>query len=169
LTDTPNSIEALLERIELAMRRVRAVLSRLSDAQLQTPEGPDGWSAKDAMAHMMWWDQWLLWTLPPAPGSAPQVPPPLVEHIPDRAHWADEMNQRVYDYYRRRDLTGIQTAFAQVQEQLLQRVRTLSMDDLLDPEGMSAQVGQPVGPLVFGIYEHYEEHAHALEAQWVRN
>jgi hypothetical protein len=28
---------------------------------------------------------------------------------------------------------------------------------------MSALLGQPVAPLILGIYEHYEEHAHELE------
>ena len=37
------------------------------------------------------------------------------------------------------------------------------MTDLYDPAGMAATIGQPVAPLICGIYEHYEEHAHEFE------
>ena len=46
---------------------------------------------------------------------------------------------------------------------LLDRVALLTLDDLYAPDGMSAVVGQPVAPLILGIYEHYEEHAHEFE------
>lgn len=34
--------------------------------------------------------------------------------------------------------------------------------DLNDPDGLSAVIGQPLRPLICGIYGHYEEHAHEL-------
>jgi hypothetical protein len=46
---------------------------------------------------------------------------------------------------------------------LLRRVSQLSEKDLYDPAGISALIGQPVAPLIHGIYEHYEEHAHEFE------
>jgi hypothetical protein len=39
----------------------------------------------------------------------------------------------------------------------------MSIDDLYDPNGIAAIIGRPVAPLILGIYEHYEEHAHELE------
>jgi hypothetical protein len=48
-------------------------------------------------------------------------------------------------------------------ERAVQRVVQLSDTDLANPAGMAATIGQPVGPLICGIYEHYEEHAHELE------
>ncbi|MEN9937920.1 MAG: hypothetical protein RLZZ387_4499 [Chloroflexota bacterium] len=29
---------------------------------------------------------------------------------------------------------------------------------------MTAVIGEPVAPLILGIYEHYEEHAHEFES-----
>jgi hypothetical protein len=60
-------------------------------------------------------------------------------------------------------LAIIQTEFTTTRNRLLQRVSQLTIDDLYNPDGMAAMIGQPVAPLVLGIYEHYEEHAHELE------
>ena len=37
------------------------------------------------------------------------------------------------------------------------------MVDGFDADGLSARIGQPVAPLLLGIYEHYEQHAYAIE------
>jgi hypothetical protein len=42
-------------------------------------------------------------------------------------------------------------------------VSQLSDKDLYDPEGISSIIGLSVAPLICGIYEHYEEHAHEFE------
>jgi hypothetical protein len=60
-------------------------------------------------------------------------------------------------------LSTIQAEFTATRSQLLRRVSQLSIDDLYNPDGIAALIGQPVAPLVLGIYEHYEEHAHELE------
>jgi hypothetical protein len=73
------------------------------------------------------------------------------------------MNAKVYAYHQPRALSRIQAEFTATGNQLLERVSQLSINDLYNPDGMSAVIGQPVAPLVLGIYEHYEEHAHELE------
>ena len=60
-------------------------------------------------------------------------------------------------------LSTIQLEFTTTCNHLLQRVSQLSIDDLYNPDGITAMIGQPVAPLILGIYEHYEEHAHELE------
>jgi hypothetical protein len=74
------------------------------------------------------------------------------------------MNAKVAAYNQSRALQPILDEFTTTYKQLLERVSHLSLDDLYDADGMSRQIGQPVAPLVLGIYEHYEEHAHELEA-----
>ena len=73
------------------------------------------------------------------------------------------MNGKVFLYNQQRELPAIETEFAAVRNELLERVSKMSIDDLYNPDGMSAIIGQPVAPLILGIYEHYEEHAHELE------
>jgi hypothetical protein len=98
------------------------------------------------LAHRTWWDQWLLAILPPWPDGDPSARPPLFEQIPTGTGWADELNARVYSYYRQRDLTSIQTAFDMARQQLLQRVQARTIDNLFNPHRLFAQIGRSVAP-----------------------
>lgn len=155
---------ALMTRIEQAIQRVVQAIASLSPSQLAAPQLAGGRSVKDLLAHMAWWDQWLLYTLPPDPvmGQRPSAPP-LFDQIPPTNDWAEAMNAKVHAYNQTRTLAAIQAEFTATYPQLIQRVSRLSLDDLYNPTGLSAIIGQPVAPLVLGIYEHYEEHAHELE------
>lgn len=154
----------IITRIERAVQRVVQAITPLSSTQMLEPRLPDGRSVKDVLAHLSWWDQWLLCTLPVDRNtSAPPIPPPLFDQIPLTDHWADEMNAKVYAYNQPRELSPIQAEFTATYNQLLQRVSQLTITDLDNPAGISAVIGQPVAPLILGIYEHYEEHAHELE------
>jgi hypothetical protein len=164
IMSAPQTMAEIIARIERAMQRVVQAITPLSPAQMLEPRLPDGWSVKDVLAHLTWWDQWLLFTLPAdqnAPG--PPITPPLADQIPPTDDWADEMNAKVYAYNQSRKLSTIQAEFSATCSQLLLRVSQLSINDLDDPGGIAAVIGQPVAPLILGIYEHYEEHAHELE------
>ena len=162
--DAPHSIAEIVTRIERAMQRVIQAIQPLSPAQMLEPRLSDGRTVKDLLAHLTWWDQWLLVTLP-ADQNTPNEPIvlPLADQIPPTGPWADKMNAKVHIYNQKRELSVIKAEFAAVRKQLLQRVSQMSIEDLYDPDGMSAIIGQPVAPLILGIYEHYEEHAHELE------
>lgn len=162
--DTPQTIPALVMRIERAMQRVTRVIHTLPPAQMQAARLADGRSVKDVLGHLTWWDQWLLVTLPADPNSlATPITLPLVDQIPPGDHWADEMNANVLLYNQPRALAAIQAEFTATCTRLLQRIAHLAMADLYDPLGLTAHIGQPAAPLILGIYEHYEEHAHELE------
>ena len=160
----PQTMPELIDRIERAMARVQAAIAPLSPAQLQEPRLEGGRSVKDTLAHLAWWDQWLLKTLP-ADEASPAAPIdlPLADQIPANDTWAEELNAKTFDYNQSRDLSEIQAEFAATCQRLLARVSRLSLDDLYDPERLSAAIGHPAAPLILGIYEHYEEHAHELE------
>jgi hypothetical protein len=164
MTNETQSMAAIVTRIERSIQRVTMAIAPLSPAQLIAPSLAGERSIKDLLAHLTWWDQWLLVTLP-ADQDAPAEPIslPLADQIPPSGQWAEAMNANVHGYYQTQDLAAIQSAFITTWPRLVQRVARLSHDDLYDPNGMSAQIGQPVAPLILGIYEHYEEHAHELE------
>jgi len=164
IMSAPQTMAEIIARIQRAMQRVVRAITPLSPDQMREPRLPNGQSVKDVLAHLAWWDQWLLFTLPAAKNT-PHTPiaPPLMDQIPPRDDWADEMNAKVYAYNQPRELSIIQAEFNATCNQLLQCVSQLSIDDLYNPDGIAAIIGQPVAPLVLGIYEHYEEHAHELE------
>lgn len=164
MTNAQLTMPQILPRIEQAIHGVVHTITRLTPDAMTEPRLAGGRSVKDVLAHLTWWDQWLLFTLPAAPtASHPAVKPPLFEQIPEGNEWAEEMNAKVFTYNQPRALSAIQAEFTATRQQLLQRVAHLSAADLNDPNGMAAQIGQPVAPLILGIYEHYEDHAHELE------
>ena len=73
------------------------------------------------------------------------------------------MNAKVHIYNKSREFSVIWGELQATCELLLRRVSQLSDKDLYDPEGIASIIGQPVAPLICGIYEHYEEHAHEFE------
>ena len=161
---TQQSITEILPRIEQSIHRLIQMVASMPPAQTQAPLLPEGRSVKDVLGHLTWWDQWLLLTLPPVPGaSAPAITLPLAEQIPASNRWADEMNAKVLIYNRSRDFSALWGELNATCDLLLRRVSQLSDQDLYDPEGIAALIGQPVAPLICGIYEHYEEHAQEFE------
>lgn len=164
MTNTPVPMPEIFPRIEQAIQRVVHAITRLTPDAMIEPRLADGRSVKDVLAHLTWWDQWLLFTLSADPTTSHSpVRPPLFDQIPEGNEWAEEMNAKVFVYNQPRALATIQAEFTAIREQLLQRVAHLSAADLHDPNGMAALIGQPVAPLILGIYEHYEDHANELE------
>jgi uncharacterized protein (TIGR03083 family) len=163
---TPTTLAALVDRITIAHQRFLQVVGSLSDAQLQEPRLPGGWSVKDVLAHLAWWDRWLLYNLNTDNGQAAHLAPPLMDQIPPDEHWADQMNARVYQLNRSRSLAEIQAEFEAARQRVVQSVVALQPEDIFSPMGRLTSSGRLVGPLVFGIYEHYEEHAHEIETQY---
>lgn len=161
---TQQTISEILPRIERAIQRLVQAVSPMSPALTQEPVLAGGRSVKDVLGHLTWWDQWLLVTLPPAKdASRLPITLPLIDQIPPTNHWANEMNAKIHAYNHPREFSVIWADFTTTYEHLLRRVSQLSDDDLFNPDGMASVIGQPVAPLICGIYEHYEEHAHELE------
>jgi uncharacterized damage-inducible protein DinB len=162
---TQQTMVEIFPRIERAIQRVVQAAAAMPPERVHAPLLAGGRSVKDVLGHLTWWDQWLLVTLPPAPGEpALNLNLPLADQIPHTRDWADEMNARVLAYNQSREFSEIWAEFNATRGLLLRRVAQLSQDDLYDPAGITAQIGEPVAPLICGIYEHYEEHAHEFES-----
>lgn len=125
---------------------------------------PGGWSVKDVLAHLAWWDRWLVYTLQ-VDGADPARPgPPLLDQIPPGDRWADQLNTLVFEHNRDRELGEVQAEFELALRRVVQALYQLAPEDVFGAGARSAAIGQAVGPLVFGIYEHYDEHSHEIEA-----
>jgi uncharacterized damage-inducible protein DinB len=94
--NTQQPIQEFFPRIEQSIQRVMQQVAALPPAQLTAPLLAEGRSVKDVLGHITWWDQWVLVTLPPAPGTPPPaITLPLADQIPPTNHWANEMNDKV--------------------------------------------------------------------------
>jgi len=161
---TQPTIAEILPRIERAIQRVTQAVKAMPPVQINAPLLAEGRSVKDVLGHLTWWDRWLLVMLPPTPGDPPlDITLPLSDQIPANHEWVDEMNAKVLAYNQPRQFPEIWAEFTANLDLLVRRVSKLTDEDLYDPNGMAAIVGQPVAPYIMGIYEHYEEHAHEFE------
>jgi uncharacterized damage-inducible protein DinB len=159
----PSTLEQLKLRNSAAHARFLAAVVARSEAELSEPRLPAGWSVKDVLGHLAWWDHWLVYTLFPDDAEIAANPPPLLNEIGSADIALDELNARVFNYNQSRSLAEIRTDFTKAYRAAAQVAALLTAADVFDPAGRSAVIGQPVAPLVFGIYEHYEEHAHEIE------
>ncbi len=107
--DVPHSMAEIVTRIERAMQRLTQDIHPLSPAQRPAPWLSEGRSVKDVLAHLTWWDQWLLVTLPADQNTPIQsIQLPLVDQISPTDHSADEMNAKVRLYNQGRELSVIE-------------------------------------------------------------
>ena len=161
---SPTTVAAIVARIEVVHADFAAALALLDDDRLQAPCLDGGRSGKDLLAHLTFWDRRLLHAIAPAGGpDVFRLAPPLIADIPYDEHWADVVNERIFDLNRERALPTVKAEFAQTCADLRQAVRELSEHAVFAPAGLSALLGEPFLPMVTGAYEHYEEHMADLE------
>jgi hypothetical protein len=167
-------IDQIVARVAAGHQRLLDAIASLTPAQLQAPVlGADGWSVKDVLAHLAFWDRRLLYAIDPgewpaagpATGALPsrRFPPPIAD-IPYDDAWLEAVNARIYARNRARELDDVLAEFTATRRRLLAIVATLSPHAVFDPDGLSASLGEPFAPMLLGAYEHYEEHAEELEA-----
>ena len=161
-------IDAIVSRIEAAHARFLHAIARLTDAQLQAPVLENGWSVKDVLAHLAFWDGRLLHAVNPQPGPEGGPPsrlaPPLIADIPYDEQWLATVNARIYALNRARTLADVRAEFDATRRHLLRTAAALSPQAVADLDGLTAPLGEPFSTMLLGAYGHYEEHAEELEA-----
>jgi hypothetical protein len=167
MTDRPHTLDALKIRNAAAHARFLAAVVARSEAELTGPRLPGGWSVKDVLGHLAWWDHWLVYTLFPENADIAAAPPPLLDEITRQKLALDALNERVYQFNKARTLADIKAEFVRAHRASAQAALALTEADVFDPSARSARIGRSVAELVFGIYEHYEEHAQVIETAFV--
>ncbi len=161
--DKPGTLEQLKLRNSAAHARFLVAIVARTEAELSEPRLPMGWSIKDVLGHLGWWDHWLVYTLFPDDATIAANPPPLIDEIKSAKMALDALNEHVFRFNKTRSLADIRAQFAQAHSASARVAAQLTESDVFDPAGRSAVIGRSVAELVFGIYEHYEEHAHDIE------
>jgi hypothetical protein len=164
MSSKPSTLEQLKCRNSAAHARFLVAVVARTEAELSESRLPGGWSIKDVLGHLAWWDHWLVYTLFPDNAEIAANPPPMIEEIGGDNSALDELNAHVFRYNESRSLAEIRASFAKAHSASAQVAAMLTESDVFDPGGRSALIGRSVSSLVFGIYEHYEEHAHEIEA-----
>ena len=139
----------LLAHIRSGRAQFESALAQCSDDQLLAPNLHGGWSLKDLIAHIGFWEQHTAIRF-----SA------LLRGVnpPDQALTLDELNARVYAQNRYKPLAEVRLEEQAAYEQLL-LVENAVDDDLFNPQRFAGTQGKPLAEWIENnTYGHYEEH-----------
>ena len=140
----------LLSNIRSGRARFESALASFSDDQLLAPDLHGGWSIKDLIAHIGFWEQHTAMRF-----SA------LLRGVnpPDQALTLDELNARVYAQNRDKLLAEVRLKEQAAYEQLLLLVENAMDDELFNPRRFVWTEGKPFAEWIENnTYGHYAEH-----------
>ena len=140
----------LLARIRSGRARFESALAQFSDDQLLAPNLHGGWSLKDLIAHIGFWEQRTALEFSALlRGVSP----------PDEGLELDDLNARVYAQNRGKLLAEVRLQEHAAYEQLLLLVENAMADDLFNPQRFVWTEGKPfVEWIENNTYGHYEQH-----------
>lgn len=145
--------EQLLEQIEQEWQMLADLIEPLDAEVMAEPVLANGWSVKDTLAHIMSWEQLLIgWLGDSLAGATPERPFTSDD-------WVDRVNERVHSDHLHVPLDEVRDAFTTSHEEVVERVATLTADDLFDPERFPWLQGTPLWRMVAqNTCWHYREH-----------
>jgi hypothetical protein len=157
--DQPQTLAQVLERVHTSWAALFDTIAGLTDRQLVEP-GPEGWSVKDHLAHVMAWEQAPTAILG---GRHQREAFGLDEAAYERIDSVDQLNARVYERYRDLPLDQVRSDMTRVHEQLVAALEGLTDADLGRTIGSFGGDPEDQRPLLDKIegdsWGHYADHA----------
>jgi hypothetical protein len=146
----------LLERIRKDREAMAALWSRLSEAEMTRRPGPqEDWSVKDLVAHVSWWERFIL----------SRVSQLIKGEASEPAEEQDVLNARVYDLYKDSPLDEVLAAFQGNWPKLEALISSLSDEQLNTPAYYRTYDGVALLPILrAGTFGHYPSHMADLRA-----
>ena len=148
---------ALLNDIDNAYTRFKALLAPLSEEQLTTSGVNGTWSVKDNIAHLSAWHKVLLARLLAA-GNFIHYQEDVTEGMD-----TESLNERFYQQNKARPLSDVVAEFDATYQRIIQALEDLTEEQLSKPqvwlEGRAAWEVIPGDTI-----EHYQEHAQIIQA-----
>jgi hypothetical protein len=148
----------LLERIHQSRNQLETEIDRFDRHSLTEPLLPNGWSVKDVIAHVGFWERRIatLYDILKA-GEIPEGGVTL--------ETVDELNARVYEENQLLPLGIVQVNEKDAYQAILAVAKNASDDDLFNPNRFPWTDGTPFYQfIVENTYEHYDDHLPDLRA-----
>ena len=159
----PGTQTALLERIASEHKQLEQTLDRIPTAQLVEPALADGWSVKDVLAHITWWERRMVQLVQDALQG--HKPAPLTLSGEEQPASVDQINVQVFNDNRERPVEELIAERQSSYGQVIALVTALPDATLADPSDLEAVLERPLIPLIAGdTYEHYREHNDTIMA-----
>ena len=141
-------------RVERA--KLDSALAALTHRQLTRRASPEAWSIKDHLAHLTYWEQYMLQRIRQALlGETPKW-------VSDEEE--TEINAQVFERNRSRSFARVLADRHRSFADILDLVESLSEDDLTNSRRFAWRKGQPLWQYIAdeGYAEHYHDHLKAL-------
>jgi hypothetical protein len=154
------TIAQLVEVMRTARSNWAALLAEVGEARLTEPGAEGHWSIKDVVAHLTYYENWVVDCL-----SAIQRGGPLPQ-LEDKGLSMDERNAHVYERNQARPLADVLRDSSTSFQRSIELVQGLRDEDLYDLE-FTRKVGADwtVHDLIEGdAYGHYQEHSASIRA-----
>lgn len=159
----PETKTTLLEHIADEHKQLEQTLDRIPTAQLVEPILADGWSVKDVLVHITWWERRMVQLVQSALRG--QSTAPLTLPGEQQPATVDQINLQIFNNNRERPVEEIIAERQSSYGQVIALVEMLPDDILADPTDLETVLGRPLIPLIAGdTYAHYREHNDTIMA-----
>jgi uncharacterized protein (TIGR03083 family) len=147
--------DELLTNIRAGRQQLEFALARLGEEQLLAPTLHGGWSIKDLIAHVGFWEGRIVTLY----GQLTRGEQPAAEEPP-----LDELNAQAFAQRQAQTLDEVRREERAAYTQLLAIAVNAADDDLFNPQRFAWTQGRPFAEWIENnTYGHYEEHAADLE------
>jgi hypothetical protein len=140
----------LLSLIQAHRTAFDARLTGVSEQHLSQPAGTENWSIKDMLAHVVWWEQWMLRVLQ---GDAEAEAQLARFRTPHGQEVVDQLNAVTFQRNHPRPVDEVLAEAHASFQQVLQTLSTV-------PASLLTTYARVIAANTF---EHYEEHLRQLE------
>ena len=146
----------LLASIQEKYRNLEKTLERVGVERIEVPSLDGGWSVKDVLAHITFWEQNALRNVDAVLSGE------KAERLPGTT---DSINAKVYANSRDRLLADVWTDFHGTHALLVDRLAEVPEEDFADPKRFSWTRGVPLRRMIrWDTDLHYEEHNKQISA-----
>ena len=156
--DQPGSVNQLMDAIQKTWTAWESLLKQVDRNQFTTPTTAGEWTLKDIIAHITWHEKEMVGLI-----KAHALVGSELWNLP-----TDDRNAAIYAEVRDQPLEQALAESAEIHQQLLDALPSLSNADLTDPTGFPNMPPdwQPWLVIAQNTYEHYQDHIKDIE-RWL--
>jgi hypothetical protein len=156
----PTMKSDLLSRIADGYGALAATVNAMPPRELTLPTLHGGWSVKDEVAHVTFWEARVLTVMQAALAGNEPPHPPLVGN----AEKIETLNAEVVATSRQRGLDDVLADMERTHAAFVHTVEQLPDDALFDARRFAWMGGEPLAVAIAGdTYEHYPEHIRNIQ------
>ncbi len=148
-----------ISKVQEAHEEWLSLLAEVDESRMTEPGLPGGWSVKDVIAHITWYEREMIGML-----KAMALEGSDLWQLPN-----DERNVPIYEENKDRPLEKVLSEAEQVYAQLFEAIKSLSDDELSDSSyfrGMPSEWA-PWDVIAGNTYDHYHQHIRDIHA-WLQ-